>query len=240
MSRRVLAPVLLLLAAACSVAAVFAVHRIEATGGPLSQPSASTFFSPDGDGVQDEAEVRFTTRQPERITVDVVTLAGDRVARLVSGARIDGSRTFTWDGRRDDGELADEGAYRFRISRAGDERRYSPTTTTTLDVTPPIGILDRATLELGELRGLAMLGEGETLEVFQRGSDEPIDEGMRQFRPNPGSRGAQSQRTAPKDTFPVRFTVSLAGAPERIDVVDKAGNRSTVFPNELVDFRANG
>jgi hypothetical protein len=232
--------VLLLLAAACSVAAVFAVHRIEAKGGPLAEPSATTYFSPNGDGVQDEAELRFTTREPEVVRARVINLETNDEIFLLDDERVDGETRVEWDGMTEEGTRAPDGRYRFLVLLDGGSRGYAPTKPTVLDTRAPIGILDRATLELGELRGLAMLGDGEELEVFARGGgDDPV-EGMRQFRPNPQSRGAQPQRTAPKDTFPVRFTVSLDGAPERIDVVDKAGNRRTVFPNELVDFRANG
>lgn len=239
MSRRVLAPVLLLLAAACSIAAVFAVHRIESRGGPLSQPSATTYFSPDGDGVQDVAELRFTTRRPERVTVDVIDLdSGTRVARLRDDARVDGETVVTWDGTGADGSSLRDGEYRFRIRRADDSRAYSPTRPTVIDTAIPIGVLDRATLELGELRGLAMLGEGERLEVFGRDGAEV--EGLRQFRPDPGARSAQSVNDAPEGTFPVRFTIALDGTPLRIDVVDRAGNRRQVFPDPAVDYRANG
>ena len=241
MSRRVLAPVLLLLAAACSIAAVFAVHRIESRGGPLAQPSASTFFSPNGDDVQDVANVRFTTRQPERVTVEVVDLdTGERID-LRNSARVDGETTVEWDGTTSNGSRASDGEYRFSIRRTGDSRSYSPTKPTVLDTVAPIGILDRATLELGKLRGLAFLGPNEQLEVFERGSADPI-EGMRQFAANPDSKGAQPTRTPPPGTFPVRFTVAVAGTPLRIDVVDLAGNRRPVFPDpdDLVDYRANG
>ncbi len=242
MSRRYVAPALLLLAAALSLAAVFAVHRIEARGGPLSQPSATTYFSPNDDGVQDTAEVRFTTRQPEVVTVDVVDARDELVVRLAKDERVDGETRFEWDGRDGDGELVPEGPYRIWITRGGDDRVYAPIADTVVDVTRPVGVLDRATLELGELRGLAFLAEGETLEVFRRGEDEPVL-GGRQFRPAPGAEGAQpEQATPPADAFAVRFTVSLDGAPERIDVVDLAGNRRVVFPDPggNVIFRANG
>lgn len=239
MSRRVLAPVLLLLAAACSVAAVFAVHRIESRGGPLAQPSATTYFSPNGDGVQDEAEVRFTTRQPERVTVEVEDERGIRVTTLAADELVDGEVRHSWDGGGvNDGATVADGTYRFIITRAGDDRTYSPTTPTVVDTDAPIGILDRATLELGELRGLALLGVGERLEVFERQGSKVS--GIRQFAANPDSAGARPSREAPRGTNPIRFTVSLAGTPLRIDVVDLAGNRRTVFPDPDVDYRANG
>ncbi|MCW2922180.1 MAG: hypothetical protein JWL76_2054 [Thermoleophilia bacterium] len=238
MSRRVLAPVLLLLAAACSIAAVFAVHRIEARGGPLSQPSATTYFSPNGDDVQDTAEVRFTTRQPERVTVIVRDLdTGDQVT-LADDQRVDGETTLEWDGRTRGGTQAPDGEYRFTIRRAGDSRAYAPTRSTVLDTSAPIGVLDRATLELGELRGLAMLGPTEKLVVYDAEGDEV--RGIRQFRPNPASRSAQPVNAAPRSSVPVRFTVTLEGTPSRIDVVDLAGNRRPVFPDPDVQYQANG
>ena len=243
MSRRVVAPFLLLVAAALCVAAVFAVHRIESRGGPLSQPSATTYFSPDGDGVQDEAEVRFTTRQPERVTVEVVDLdSGERIT-LRDAARVDGETTIEWDGATEDGSRAPDGAYRFQIRRAGDSRTYAPTKPTVVDTTTPIGVLDRATLELGELRGVAFLPDGERLEVFARGDEDPLP-GMRQFKPRDqtGTSAQPVQVTPPDGTFAVRFTIAAEGTPERIDVVDLAGNRRTVFPDPdgRVDYRANG
>ena len=36
-----------------------------------------------------------------------------------------------------------------------------------------------------------------------------------------------------------RFTVALQATPERIDVVDRAGNRRQVFPDDSVIYEAN-
>ena len=228
MSRRVVAPVLLLLAAAVSIAAVFAVQRIESRGGPLSEPSASTYFSPDGDGVFDEAEVRFTTRSPQRVDVDVVDARGSVVRSITRDLEVDGPRELTWDGTDEDGELVAEGEYRFRIRIAGDDRSYSPTQSTVLDVTVPTGRLDRWTWQDGELRGLTLLEPDTRLEVVDA-DGEPL-EAMRAFLPRQSARSAQPEGPRPAGTIPVRFTVPLDRDAYPldsigIDAVDLAGNR---------------
>jgi hypothetical protein len=231
-SRRLVAPVLLLLAAACSIAAVFAVHRIEARGGPLAEPSLTTpYFSPDGDGVQDEVGIAFTTQQPERITLHIVDVDGATVRTLLRDVHVDGERVVEWDGTDDAGRrtTVPDGEYEVRITRDGDPRSYAPTRPILLDTTPPIGRLDRATFVAGELRGLALLGEGERLEVV--GTDGvALRRGMRQFRARPGSEAARPQGPAPADTTPFRFLVPVDEDRHPVDaidifVVDRAGNR---------------
>lgn len=233
MSRRVVAPLLLLLASALSLVAVFAVQRIEARGGPLSEPSASTWFSPDGDGVQDEAEVRFTTRRPELVTVDVLDEDGRMVRRLADRVRVDGPRELRWDGRDERGDVVPEGRYRVEIRREGDSRTYSPARPIVVDVTRPVARLDRATWEGGELRGLALVEPDVPLEVLDDGG-EALD-GIVAFRPRPQARSAQPEGPRPAGTVPVRFTVplDLSSTPIRslrIDAVDRAGNRTRVLP----------
>lgn len=234
MSRRVVAPLLLLLAAALSLAAVFAVQRIEAAGGPLSEPSASTFFSPDGDGAQDEAEVRFTTRRPEHVTVDVRDVQGRLVRRLLDGDRVDGAREIPWDGRDSAGRIVPQGPYRVHLRRRGDSRTYSPSRPIVVDVDDPTGRLDRATWENGELRGLAFLEPDVRLEVVPGRLDEPL-EGMVAFHPRQSARSAQPVGAVPPGTLPVRFTVPVDPTSTpigllRIDAVDRAGNRTRLHP----------
>lgn len=233
MSRRVVAPLLLLLASALSLLAVFAVQRVESRGGPLSEPSASTFFSPDGDGVQDEAEVRFTTRRPELVSVDILDEYGRLVRRLVDRVRVDGPRELRWDGLDDDGQVVAEGAYRVELRRDGDSRTYSPARPIVVDVTEPVARLDRATWEAGELRGLALLEPDVPLEVLDH-AGEPL-EAIVAFRPRPDARSAQPEGPRPPGTVPVRFTVplDLSATPIgslRIDAVDRAGNRTRILP----------
>lgn len=217
-----------MLAAACSIAAVFAVHRIESRGGPIAEPSVSTYFSPNGDGVQDVAEVRFTTQQPERITVRVLDADGATVRTLLEDRRIDGAHITRWDGTDDDGERVADGAYRVHITRAGDSRVYAPTKPIVVDTAVPVGRLDRASLVDGELRGLALLEPGVTIEVVAP-DGVTIDENLRVFAAAPGSAGARPSGAVPPGTSSFRFVVPIparVGAGDLdIVAVDLAGNR---------------
>lgn len=232
MSRRVVAPVLLLLAAVASLAAVFQVQRIEAAGGPLSEPSASTYFSPNDDGVKDVAEVRFTTRQAESVSIVIVDSSGRIVRHLLTDEQIDGAHELTWDGRNDADQLVDEGTYRVRITRTGDRRVYSPTLPTIVDLSTPIGRLDRAMWVGGELRGLALLGPHEKLRVLD--ADGAKLPGLLSFSPRPDATSAQPVGPRVRGTRPVRFTVAVDLATNPIaslDIVaiDLAGNSRSLL-----------
>ncbi|MBC7460404.1 MAG: hypothetical protein H7287_03480, partial [Thermoleophilia bacterium] len=85
MSKRFLAPLLLLLAAAGSAAAVFLVHGIEAKIGPFNEPYVTQVISPNGDGVQDRALVRFRLKQPAYLTIRLVDDQGAVVRTIQRG-----------------------------------------------------------------------------------------------------------------------------------------------------------
>lgn len=241
MSRRALAPIFLLLAAAASIAAVFGVQRIESRGGPLSQPWATPYFSPNGDGEADVADIRFTTRQAEVVTVEVVDVDGDRVRLLAERVAVDGATSIPWDGQDDDGKPVSDGTYRVRITRAGDDRAYSPTRATVVDTIAPVGRLDRWSWEAGELRGLALLEPDARLEAFGS-SDAPLT-GLRAFRANPRARSAQPEGPGLANTIPVRFTVAVdrdvvEAEIVGLDAVDRAGNRSDLLePDDVPEIQ---
>jgi hypothetical protein len=212
------APVLLLVAAALSIAAVFVVHDIEAAGGPLSQPSAvPPYFSPNGDGRQDEVEISFTTKRAERITVDIRDSRGRRVARLLDDAKVDGEKTVTWDG---DG--ARNGTYRAVITRAGDRREYETTERIVLDTKPPKGRIDRARLDGDRLVGLALL-EPDTTIVFVDAEGDQIDDSRVFAPPNPDAVSARPTGRVPRGLEVRLFYVD--GMPADLFVEDLAGNR---------------
>lgn len=193
MSRRIVAPVLLLLASALSIAMVFVVHEIESAGGPLSQPSAiPPHFSPNGDGVQDAVEISFTTKRPERITVEVRGPGGRVVDRLLDGARVDGERAVTWDGTG-----ARPGEYRVVIRRDGDDREYQPVDPVVLDVTPPRGEIVRARVsDDGRVSGVALLEPG--TDVIALDADGDRLAGRTIAPPNPDAESARPGRPVPR------------------------------------------
>ncbi len=82
---------------------------------------ASTTVTPNGDGINDQLEVRFVAFKVEgsEPQVEVLDLAGRQVAILTPSA--EGSqRLFTWDGRDADGTSAAPGLYVLRVNLGAD------------------------------------------------------------------------------------------------------------------------
>lgn len=89
-----------------------------ASGGRLIRLiNVSSIFSPNGDGINDEAVINFVLAKVEttRPTVIIYDLAGRQVRAVASG--IDG---FRWNGLDDEGRLAPPGAYLCRIALDAD------------------------------------------------------------------------------------------------------------------------
>lgn len=226
MSRRIAAPILLLLAAVLSIAAVFAVHGIEDGNGPLSEPYATRFFAP-GTGT---ATIRFATHDTERVTIRIVDSQQRVVRTLRRDVRIHGPHTQDWDGRDDDGSFVAEGDYEVQITRAGDSRVYSPTRPIQVDTTPPAAMLDLAVVADGKLRGHATVETGTKIRVEDADGD-PIG-GLRAWQP-PASDPAHDD--LPDGSIRLRFSVAidprLPIEPLRIIAFDRSGNETDLLAN---------
>ena len=75
-------------------------------------------FSPNGDGVNDRAEISYTLVQlvrPVGVEVSVIDLSGRRVRSLFAGPAGSGAYELDWDGRQDDGTLLPVGIYLVRV-----------------------------------------------------------------------------------------------------------------------------
>ncbi|MCW2928319.1 MAG: hypothetical protein JWM86_2287 [Thermoleophilia bacterium] len=223
MSRRIVAPLLLLLAAACSLAAVFGVHRIESSGGPVSEPFASRFH-------EGRAQIRFTTREPEDITLTIRDARGRTVATLLEDTRIDGpTKPLYWDGTDDRGARVPDGEYRVRITRAGDPRSYGPARPIVVDATPPRSRLDKLAYVDGELRGLVVT-EPRAVIVVEDSSGARV-RGVRSWVPKDGTVAARTTRPVPAGSLVIRFSVppqdpASMGSGPTIYAIDAAGNRT--------------
>lgn len=148
MSKRFLAPLLLLLAAAGSAAAVFLVHGIEAKIGPFNEPYVTQVISPNGDGVQDRALVRFRLKQPAYLTIRLVDDQGAVVRTIQRGQRLAGPVHPTFPGYDNRGHALPDGTYRVEITRRGDDRVYGPAKALEIDTHPL-----RAKLAVARRRG---------------------------------------------------------------------------------------
>jgi flagellar hook assembly protein FlgD len=94
--------------------------------------AAPEVFSPNGDGVDDDAAVSFHLTTPATVTATVLDAAGNPVVGLASGADLAaGATSLPWAGLDVDGVPLPDGAYRVEvIAQAGSKTvtRYAPLT----------------------------------------------------------------------------------------------------------------
>lgn len=245
MSKRVLAPILLLIAATGSLAAVFAVQRIETGLGPVSEPYATRYIHPEAGVVAPPGvEVRFTTTSPERVTVRV--LRGTRtVATIVRDRRVEGRTRIPWGGLDDEERPLPDGTYRVVITRAGDQREYEPAVRTVIDTVAPTGEVNAVNVVDGQLRGLVFTSRDALLRLVpDEGSRTPPSAplaGLKTRHPEPGSRAADPAGAPPPGTVPLRFVLASGRASFGSSLLavayDRAGNETTVG---VIEIAADG
>ena len=242
MSKRVLAPLALFVAALLALAAVFAVHRIEAGGGPLSEPYATQFFAPRAGGDPDRrnATIRFVTKQTEQLSVVVRSCDTGTIIRHLwrDRRRSTGDQLLTWDGARDDGDTVKDGCYRIDIRRLGDDRVYEPAKATYVDTKDPVAVVDRSAIKDGVWNGLIFTEAGVELEYRTPGGkllDTDAIEGRIFPAREHHSSGTAKRITPPAGSLPYRFSVRVDEHPRLlVTAVDNAGN-STKLPADVID-----
>ena len=89
-------------------------------GGVTVTPRALT---PQGDGINDEAQVEFTlfSVRSTQVEIELFSLDGRRIRSLYSGPRSAGRHAVTWDGNDASGHIVDPGLYLMRIVVDADE-----------------------------------------------------------------------------------------------------------------------
>ena len=119
--------------------AFFAAQRLKAAPAVIGEFRRTPFFSPNGDGRFDRATVRFELRKRDRVTLTVVSAAGDPVRELISGQDVRPYHEIRarWDGRDDDGRAARDGIYRYRITMPDQGRNVVLPQAVRLDTTAP-------------------------------------------------------------------------------------------------------
>jgi len=99
---------------------------IELTGQLLSNVRAfPNPFTPNGDGVNDRAEIRYDVlkvTEPAAVEVRVYDLAGTGVRALQASAVPSGRYAVPWDGRDDQGQAVPPGLYLFRVKVRADAK----------------------------------------------------------------------------------------------------------------------
>jgi hypothetical protein len=118
--------------------AFFVAQRLK--GAPqVVQLHGIVWFSPNGDGHRDVADVSLKMRKSDTVTADILDDAGDAVRRVVAPreARAGGFLRLQWNGRDDEGRRVPDGEYRVRVSFARQGRSVVVPRLLHLDTTPP-------------------------------------------------------------------------------------------------------
>jgi hypothetical protein len=141
-----LARVVFLALVAATFGAFFVAQRLKGSP-PVVQLEGQRWFSPNGDGRKDRAELTLRVRESDTLTADLIDATGTPVRRLVTERAIRPSSPvrLRWDGRTDDGLIAPDGVYRIRGSLLGQGRSVINPKLITLDTTPPRPRVSRIT-----------------------------------------------------------------------------------------------
>lgn len=178
-------------------------------------------ISPNGDGVQDSVTVTYELRAPTNVQLRVVDAAGSPVRVLERVHAAAGSYQWTWDGRRDNGQLLPDGAYQIEV----DDRAIPVVLDTVLpQVQSSQPAVDRVSC-----------GESPTIEAITIGGFDRNWGSLQLESRRPGSASwgvvrsiASAQRDGTIGAVNLALTPSVLRHHEfRLVGLDRAGNRST-------------
>jgi flagellar hook assembly protein FlgD len=128
-----------LILVAATFAAFFVAQRLKSEPPVIDVNNLARHFSPNGDGLRDGNDFSVVLKVADDVTVDVVTLDGDRVKRLADGVRVAAKRPLEldWDGTTDEGRRAPDGQYRLRVTLRDEGRAAIVQQTMNVDTRAP-------------------------------------------------------------------------------------------------------
>jgi hypothetical protein len=121
-------------------AAAFAVTQgLKTEPSPITAPRIQKVFSPQCDCATRVAVIQFRLRKPDRVRLQIVDSGGGVVRTLVPGRRLrQGTVTYTWNGRDDQGRFVEEGVYKPRVHLADQHRTIDLPNQMEVDTTAPV------------------------------------------------------------------------------------------------------
>jgi flagellar hook assembly protein FlgD len=231
--RPVLLVSLVLFLIAGSAAAFAVAERLKLERSPVAKPRIQRIVGPTCECPKANARLTFTLRHADRVTASILDLNGRRVRIVVADEpHKAGPVVFLWDGRTDDGKVAHDGRYRWRLGFGRAHRTITIPTPVRVDTRPP-----RVRLISATPRVFSPDGDGEADRVLYRyrsselGRAQVFVDGSRVVRARRSAgvsqvrwRGRVNGEIAPVGTYPTWLTV-----------VDAAGNESR--PTRTVTVR---
>lgn len=80
-------------------------------------------FSPNGDGVKDEAFFVYTIASASKVTLSIYNMQGDRVKQVLHSEQVAGEQAAAWNGRDENGDKVANGLYIYRLEAEGADHR---------------------------------------------------------------------------------------------------------------------
>ena len=193
--------------------AFFVAQRLKSSGPVITVKALSTYFSPNGDGKRDDNGFSVVLKVPDEVTVDVVTVDGDRVKRLAEGraVRAYSPLRLNWDGSTDAGRRAPDGQYRVRVTLRDEGRSATVQQTINVDTKAPVSEVCVGFRCIAQARGQRHLPGRPRGADLHQGRLAALRHGLPPLPHRPG----QAARDRPAPEHPGRLAPTRVGRADR-------------------------
>jgi hypothetical protein len=209
-------------------AAFFVAQRLKSSPPVIEVHRLARSFSPEIRG----NDFSVTLKVADDVTVDIVNLDGDRVARLADAVPLAAHRPLRldWKGTRDDGTRAPDGRYRVRVSLRREGRSSVIQTTMTLDTKPPTPVVCVGTTCADPPKGNIIAPSHAPVSVYVKGVSTAYLTRFKVFRTDDGPPKQVDAFTLARKRHVKRYDSSKLAPGTYIfqaSVRDRAGNYGT-------------
>jgi hypothetical protein len=119
--------------------AFFVAQRLKHNPTTVQGLQISPLFSPNHDGRKDHEHLFFKLRKADDVTIEALDHFGEVVATVASNRHMAAytPTRFVWEGHGDDGHMAPDGRYRFRVTLRHEGRAFTFPRSFVKDTKPP-------------------------------------------------------------------------------------------------------